>query len=149
MTFSDQLKSALLSARDEAARLRHASIGPEHLALGLLHEPRDELSIVLARQQALALSESLLAHVGAGDAPEQWVFDIPYSPEAKLAIKHMVVEAKALRHADVTCAHLLLGLLLLSDPTTRSVFASAGVTIEVTRAALRGATTDPYQTPGV
>lgn len=135
--FSDQLKSALLSARDEAARLRHASIGPEHLALGLLHEPRDELSVVLARQQALALSESLLAHVGAGDAPEQWVFDIPYSPEAKLAIKHMVVQAKTLGHAEVSCVHLLLGLLLLPQPMPRSLFESAGVTAQATHAALR------------
>lgn len=137
MMFSDQLKSALLSARDEAARLRHASIGPEHLALGLLHEPRDELSVVLAGQQTPALSDALLSRMHAGDAPEQWVFDIPYSPEAKLAIKHMVVEAKALGHADVTCAHLLLGLLLLTEPMTRSVFDSAGVTAEGTRAALR------------
>lgn len=135
--FSDQLKSALLSARDEAARLRHASIGPEHLALGLLHEPRDELSIVLARQQAPALSESLLAHVGAGDAAEQWVFDIPYSPEAKLAIKHMVVQAKTLGHAEVSCVHLLLGLLLLPQPMPRSLFESAGVTAQRTHAALR------------
>ncbi len=137
MTFSDQLKSALLSARDEAARLRHASIGPEHLALGLLHEPRDELTIVLAGQQAPALSDALLARMDAGNAPGQWVFDIPYSPEAKLAIKHMVVEAKSLGHADVTCAHLLLGLLLLTEPMPRSVFESAGVTGEGTRTALR------------
>ena len=137
MTFSDQLKSALLSARDEAARLRHASIGPEHLALGLLHEPRAELSVALARQQAPALSDALLARMDAGDAPEQWVFDIPYSAESKLAIKHMVVEAKALGHAEVSCVHLLLGLLLLPQPMPRSLFESAGVTVQSTQAALR------------
>jgi ATP-dependent Clp protease ATP-binding subunit ClpC len=134
--FSEQLKGALLSARDEAHRLRHPSIGPEHLALGLVHEPRHELSVVLPADQAPALSDALLAAMDPGTAPAQWVFDIPYSPRAKLAIKHMVSEAKVRGHAEVSCAHLLFGVLCLPERMPRAVFESVGVTAEVTRAAL-------------
>jgi hypothetical protein len=50
------------------------------------------------------------------------------------------------RDEAATCAHLLLGLLLLTEPMPRSVLESAGVTLEVTRAALRrkGGTTTSF-----
>jgi len=40
-------RRALQFAREEAARLRHDNVGPEHLLLGLLHEPDSEATQVL------------------------------------------------------------------------------------------------------
>jgi len=59
--FSEETKQALQSAAEEADRLQHSYIGPEHLILGLLNYPRSEaakallshgLSLELAREQA-------------------------------------------------------------------------------------------------
>jgi len=137
--FSDQLQSALQSARSEAARLRHESIRPEHLALGLLHEPRPEVSSLLPGERAPTLTAELLKGAGPGAGTERWAFDIPYSESARAAIKHTVSEARALGHDVVGCGHLLLGLLQVTGSIPRTVFESAGLTATGIRAALGAA----------
>lgn len=137
MAFTEDLKSALSTARSEAARLRHQSIHPVHFALGLLHEPRHEVTAVLAGASAPDLTDVLVERAGLAAGPEQWAFDIPYSDGAREVIAHALREARELGHADVGCGHLVLGLLQMQGTLPHEVLASAGLTLERTRESLR------------
>lgn len=55
--FSDQMKRVLQLAADEADRLQHAEIGPEHLLLGLLQEGQSTAAAALGVGR-MSLSEA-------------------------------------------------------------------------------------------
>src|SRR5215470_3536131 len=61
--FTDRAKRAVIAARQEAIRRRHDRVLPEHLILGLLHEPEGLAARALA---ALGISpEAVRAALGA------------------------------------------------------------------------------------
>jgi hypothetical protein len=71
LPFSKDAKRALQCAAEEATRLLHGHIGPEHLLLGLLrHEQGFALEILKERGLALSpVREALVLHVNANMSP--------------------------------------------------------------------------------
>ncbi|MDE3097123.1 MAG: hypothetical protein KGK07_14135 [Chloroflexota bacterium] len=144
--FNDRAKRVLALAQDEAIRLKHDYIGPEHLLLGLLREGEgiaagflDSLGIDLgrARRDVEATTQR-----GEGPSPREVRLD----PRTQRVVETAVQEAQARGDATVGTEHLLLGLLRVTGEdaggVAGKVIASLGIASEHVRqdltAMLRG-----------
>jgi ATP-dependent Clp protease ATP-binding subunit ClpC len=93
--FSQEVKRALNHAAEEADRLRHKHIGPEHLLLALLHEDESLAASVLSQQGVtLAAAREHVATLPATASPSGTT--VPFDGRLQ-AIKRLVDE---LSHAD-------------------------------------------------
>jgi ATP-dependent Clp protease ATP-binding subunit ClpA len=108
--FNDRAMRVLALATDEAQRFNHASIGPEHLLLGLSRDGEgvgarvlDALGATLPRLRAAVEST-----IGRGTTT---VAKIDLSEPAKTAIGNARGEAHKLGHARIGTEHLLIGLV--------------------------------------
>ncbi|MBL9078461.1 MAG: dipeptidase PepE [Planctomycetes bacterium] len=137
--FSENARQLMPLARQEAARLGHVVIRPEHLLLAILQHhctARDLLTGHGADPQTLC--EALLSVLGQtreGSAPGE---QMPFAPETKRVLENALEEAAALGHSYVGSQHLLLGMLRAEDSMPAQVLARLGVGIEPLRAAVRG-----------
>ncbi|MFL6103199.1 MAG: Clp protease N-terminal domain-containing protein, partial [Actinomycetes bacterium] len=109
--FTDRARNVVRAAQDEARRLGHASIGTEHLLLGLLAEPEGIAARALA---ALGLSlDGLRAEVertaGRGEGAPGG--HIPFQPRSKKVLELSLREALSLGHNYIGTEHILLGLV--------------------------------------
>jgi Clp amino terminal domain, pathogenicity island component len=111
--FTDRAKRTVVAAQEEAREQRHDHIAPEHLLLGLLHEPEglaaraiDTLGI-----SQHALRQGLTADLASGAGSEPASGRIPFTPRAKKVMALAVRQALLLGHNYIGTEHLLLGLL--------------------------------------
>lgn len=109
---ADDLKRALASAQDEAARLDHNHIGPLHLLVGVISE-RDGLAartlsdLGITPERAREALESTMSRGDAAFAAE----DITVTPRAQRVIDVARYESRRLAHPRAASEHLLLALL--------------------------------------
>ncbi|GIF63461.1 chaperone protein ClpB [Asanoa ishikariensis] len=109
--FTDRSRRVVILAQEEARILNHASIGTEHLLLGILKEGENVgaraltalgLSLVTARQQV----EDVVGLGGQAAGGH-----IPFTPRARRVLELALREALQLGHAHIGPEHLLLGLV--------------------------------------
>jgi ATP-dependent Clp protease ATP-binding subunit ClpA len=136
--FAADLKLALTAARDEASRLAHSRIEPLHLALGVLSVPQPALDAVLPAAARADVCNALRPRAAARTDASVWKFDIPYTDEARVAIRDAHVEARTSDHAAIGSGHLLCALLV-AHGSLRDVLDAHGISVEQVRVALRGA----------
>jgi hypothetical protein len=118
--FTPRARGVVKGAEDEARALGHGQIVPEHLALGLLHEPEGlaaraiaELGVTPeAAREALtaSLAASLAASpppAGAASPPDR----IPLTPRARKVLELTLREALLFGHNYIGTEHLLLAVL--------------------------------------
>ncbi len=134
--FSDDLKLALTHARNEALRLRHASVGAAHHALGVLRSPSPLVTAALAGVDTAVLAAEIERRLGVGTAALA-IHDIAYADDARDSIGVAVTEARALGHDAVGADHLLLGVLQVPWSVPHAVLTEHGVTPDATRARIR------------
>lgn len=122
--FNDRAKRVLALAQDEAIRLNHDYIGPEHLLLALIREGEgvaarvlDSLGVDLGSAR-----RNVEATVRRGDAttPPR---EITLHPRTKRIIEVAIEEARALGGGTVGTAHLLLGLVRVAGEDAGGVAA--------------------------
>ena len=111
--FTDRARRTVVAAQEEAREQRHDHISPEHLLLGLLHEPE---GLAARAIDALGISQDALRQgltedlaPGAGSEPVSG--RIPFTPRAKKVMALAVRQALLLGHNYIGTEHLLLGLL--------------------------------------
>ena len=130
--FTEQVRHALVVARDEAAAFDHDFIGTEHLLLGLMRDDRSIAATVLADlgMTAERVRGGVLffmgrgPHVGApGGAPE-------LTPRAQTALTLAADEARSLGDPSVGTEHALLGLMREGDGLAAGMLQMLGVTME-------------------
>jgi Clp amino terminal domain, pathogenicity island component len=133
--FTERARRAVSAAQEEARDLRHDHIFPEHLALGLLHEPE-----ALAARAISALGvtpeaarQALVAALGSLVVPEPVSGKIPFTPRAKKVLELALREALLFGHNYIGTEHLLLGLLDDEESLGDSTLADLGVTRERVR----------------
>jgi ATP-dependent Clp protease ATP-binding subunit ClpA len=124
--FTDRARRVVVLAQEEARMLHHDYIGTEHILLGLIQEgggvaakALESLGVSLeaVRQQVEEL-------VGRGQAePSE---RIPFTPQAKQALKLALAEAMALGHRYIGTEHILLGLIREGKGPAAQVLASLG-----------------------
>jgi hypothetical protein len=130
--FTLRARNSIREAAIEAREHRHDHVSPEHLALGLLHEPEglavkaiETLGVTTeAARQALIAA---LPPTGAGKPASD---KIPFGPRAKKTMALAVREALRLGHNYVGTEHILLGLLDDAEGAGSVALTELGVTRE-------------------
>src|SRR5262249_44797277 len=109
--FTEGVRRALASAREETARLRHEYVGTEHLLLGLMLVDDGAAANVLRKLNIdlveLRLDVESRARPGT-TAPRD---DAPYTTRAKKVLELAMSEARELGDSFVGTEHVLLGLI--------------------------------------
>jgi transcriptional regulator with XRE-family HTH domain len=134
--FTRRAREVVVRAEREARALRHDTVGPEHLLLGILsleEEPAaralEDLGVDLA-----AARHSVLRAVGGRGGGD--VRRLAFAPEARRALEDSLREARALGHHYIGTQHVLLGLLRDAEGIATRVLEQFEVSAEDVRRAL-------------
>lgn len=124
-----RVQKVLDHARQEAIRLHHPSIEPEHVALGLIRE-REGVAIAVLQQFHVDLDElSAKLEASLAARPQSPTDDtaVPYSPATQKVIDSGKADAQSRNHMYVGTEHLLLGILADPSNLATQVLASFSV----------------------
>ena len=132
--FSERARKVLTSAQEEAQRLNHSYIGPEHVLLGMLKEEDGVGAKVLTNLGASLTKIRSAVEFILSQGEKASVGEIGLSPGAKRAIELAIDEARYLGHNYIGTEHLLLGLLREGGGIAARVLDSFGITLERARA---------------
>ncbi|HEY3862959.1 MAG TPA: Clp protease N-terminal domain-containing protein [Verrucomicrobiae bacterium] len=117
-------RQVLKLAREEAGRLKHPSIGPADILVGLIAAGQgiafDALRLDLAAMRAEAEKQSPAAAEPA--APGK----MDYAAESKAVLTEALAEARALNHSFIGSEHILLGLLRAEDGAVKLILKALG-----------------------
>ena len=134
--FTDRVRWVLQAAREEAARLRNAHVGTEHLLLALVRDRGGVAQRVLLSFQAdlEGIRRAVESRIKQGESAIGDREELPYTSRAKKVLELAMSEARELNHRYVGTEHLLLGLLREEKGIAAQVLTAAGVTLERARA---------------
>jgi ATP-dependent Clp protease ATP-binding subunit ClpC len=127
--YTHEARQALTYARQEARRLRHKHVGPEHLFLGLLklHDPLIESLFMALHVNIDQLFQSVEFVLGSG------IIDVASDPilnaAARAALERAEKEALAEQLDFTDVEHLLFGILTAHHSLSLSVIESFGLTL--------------------
>ena len=116
--FSDRARRVVVQAQEEARRLNHSFIGPEHLLLALLRNDGTGSKALGSLGVPLeSVSRQVEESIGTGSAPST-PGHIPFKGSSKKVLELSLREALSLGHNYIGTEHILLGLLRegASDP---------------------------------
>src|SRR5690625_1041291 len=130
--FTERAQKVLALSQEEAIRLKHNSIGTEHILLGLIREGN---GIAAKALEALGInSEDIQKEVetlnGQGQSPMQ---SIHYTPRAKKVVELSQDEARKLGHSYVGTEHILLGLIREGEGVAARVLRNLDVSLNKAR----------------
>ncbi len=132
--FTDRARKVILLAKEEAKKLNHDHVGPEHILLGLIREGEGVAAVALQELgldlNTIRLSVEKMAKPGPDTL---LVGDIPFTPKAKKVVDLAVDEARRLKHNYLGTEHLLLGLLRDTEGIASQVLLSLGLDLEKVR----------------
>ncbi|WP_216322513.1 Clp protease N-terminal domain-containing protein [Deinococcus aestuarii] len=129
--YDDQARLTFHLAREEANRLGHAQVGPEHLLLGLMRVEGGGRDVLLGLGADLdRMREQVRAWTLPG--PGGAMNEAPaITPPARQVMEAASQEARALRSPITSTPHILLGLVRVEHPVTRRVLASVQADAQV------------------
>jgi ATP-dependent Clp protease ATP-binding subunit ClpC len=130
---TERARRTLFFARYEAAQAGSATIGSEHLLLGLLRESDEVVEQILQRFQLSA--EALRGELGAGpNMPEgSTAAELPLAEDSRRILLLAAHEAEVLGQPAVGNEHLMLGILRLEACPAARVLAAHGLTLVAMR----------------
>jgi hypothetical protein len=133
--FTDRARKIVQLANQEAERLGHEHIGPEHLLLGLLKEGSGVACLAIKtsgiepdglRREVEKLIQPGLVRYSRGK--------LPFTPEATKALEDARAEAYRLNNFRfVASEHLLLGMMLGNNSLVVQAINRCGLTLEQAR----------------
>ena len=128
--FSARARRALSRAQEEAERLNHNYIGPEHILLGLVRETDGVAARVLSSLgvELPKVRSAVEFIIGRGGRPSPG--DVGLTPRAKTVIELAVAEARGLGHGYIGVEHLLIGLMREGEGVAAGVLESLGVRLD-------------------
>ena len=133
----DSAKAILARAAAEAKRLDHNYVGTEHLLAAIAgSDPGTAAAKALARLgvEISKVRTALEFIVGRGDAAA--TEDLSLSPRTLTVLELARGQARALRHAKVSAADLLLGLVDEGQGIAAGIMESLGITLDRVRQAV-------------
>ncbi len=133
--FTGRAERGVIAARQEAIKRRHDHVLPEHVVLGLLHEPE---SLAAKAIVALGVSpetarEALGAALPSATADVPVSGHIPFTPRAKKVLELALRETLTLGHNYLGTEHILLGVLEEEESLGGGALAGLGITKERAR----------------
>jgi ATP-dependent Clp protease ATP-binding subunit ClpC len=133
--FSEPARAVVRDAQEEAALMRHAHVGTEHLLVGLARG--DDVAAEILHRFALdgeSTRAAVVRLVGMGEeAPAGYV---PFTPAARDALEGTLEEAMRLGHKTAEPGHILLAILRPQDALARRILHNAGAAPRDVRAEL-------------
>lgn len=128
--FTVQLLRVLSRSQEEAQRLQHNPISPEHLLLALVNESKGIAIEVLRilEVDTNELQETIEGIIDTGDRNP--LDEMSFSPRAQKVIELAKDEARNMKHHYVGIEHLLLGLISEGEGIAAGVLQRRGGTIE-------------------
>jgi ATP-dependent Clp protease ATP-binding subunit ClpC len=145
--FSEPARQSVVYAQEEARDLGHASIGTEHLLLGLLREDGVAARALEALEITLDDTRAAVERLaGRGDVPGTG--QIPFTPGAKQTLELALREALNLGHQLIATEHILLGLTRVADGVTGQIFRERGLNDRLVRGVVAKLIVRP-EPPGV
>jgi len=129
-SFTEQARTVLRLAQEEAQLLHHNAIGTEHLLLGLIGEGEGVAAKVLTSLgiDLKSVRDAVAFIIGYGNGNREGAF--PLTPLAQRAIKLAAAEAHRMNQQAIGTEHLLLGLVLEGEGRAAGVLESLGVNLE-------------------
>jgi ATP-dependent Clp protease ATP-binding subunit ClpC len=132
--FTDRARKAMALANQEAQRLNHEYIGPEHILLGLLDEGYGVAATLLKNLDVdFAKARLEVEKLAPRGSTTVAIGKLPQTIQAKKVVELTIHEARNLNHNYVGTEHLLLGLLALPESIAAQVLASFGLKLEAVR----------------
>jgi hypothetical protein len=130
--FTLRAKHSISAATEEARERRHDRVIPEHIALGLLHEPE---GLAAKAIEALGVPlesarDALVAALPPASVHEPVSGSIPFTGGAKKTMELAVREALKLGHNYVGTEHILLGVLDDEEVAGNGALTGLGITPE-------------------
>ena len=123
--FTEPARRVVVFAQDEARRLNHVHIGPEHLLLGVVREGDDVGARALA-PFGLTLDDTrrrVEADLPRGlQGPGS---HIPFTGPAKTVLEHSLQAALNLKHKHIGTEHIVLSLAREDTGTAAKVLTEA------------------------
>jgi len=131
--FTQRAQKVLQLAQEEAIRMKHESIGTEHILLGLIREgggiAAKALEAIEVSPQVIEEGIEELVGMGTGDVEPI----VHYTPRAKKVIELSVDESRKLGHSYIGTEHLLLALIREGEGVAARVLNNAGVSLNKAR----------------
>ncbi|MBF6592555.1 MAG: hypothetical protein IVW57_18750, partial [Ktedonobacterales bacterium] len=118
--FTEHARHALLLAQEEARRLNHHAIGPEHLLLGLLRDANCAAAQALVSQRITYANTRPIVETLA-PRQERFFGDVGLNEDARQVITDAVAAANLAAQPHIGTEHLLLGLLQRDSSATRAL----------------------------
>ncbi|MFH1824104.1 MAG: ATP-dependent Clp protease ATP-binding subunit [Candidatus Firestonebacteria bacterium] len=132
--FTERAQKVIMEAKEEAKRLKHDYVGPEHLLLGLVKEGTG-VAIGALKNMGVNLIklkkeiEGVLSS-GTGTMPLE---ELVFTPNAKRVLELAIEESSILSHNYVGTEHLLLGIIKESESIAARILKSFGITLDKAR----------------
>ncbi|CAM3240963.1 ATP-dependent Clp protease ATP-binding subunit [Filibacter tadaridae] len=131
--FTQRAQKVLQLAQEEAIRMKHESIGTEHILLGLIREGG---GIAAKALEAIDISLETIEQgveklVGSGTKEVGPI--VHYTPRAKKVIELSVDESRKLGHSYIGTEHILLALIREGEGVAARVLNNAGVSLNKAR----------------
>ena len=138
--FSPQVKDVISYSREEALRLGHSYIGPEHLMLGIIREG-ESLAATLLRRLSIDLVQlrkqiESMIRMAAVSSNTQSFPSIPLTTQAERILKLTYLEAKNFKASLVGTEHLLLSIMKDPDNAATKTLDGMGLDYRMIRAEL-------------
>ncbi|WP_301110065.1 ATP-dependent Clp protease ATP-binding subunit [Sporosarcina sp.] len=131
--FTQRAQKVLQLAQEEAIRLKHESIGTEHILLGLIREgggiAAKALEAINVNADTIEREVEVLVGVGSKDVGPI----VHYTPRAKRVIELSVDESRKLGHSYIGTEHILLALIREGEGVAARVLNNAGVSLNKAR----------------
>lgn len=131
--FTQRAHKVLELAQEEAIRMKHESIGTEHILLGLIREGR---GIAAKALEAIdidfeTIEQGVEQLIGMGTKDVNPI--VHYTPRAKKVIELSVDESRKLGHSYIGTEHILLALIREGEGIAARVLNNAGVSLSKAR----------------
>lgn len=132
--FTDRTRKVMKFADQEAHRLNHLHLEPEHILLGLIKEGGGVAACALKHLGVdLDLVRSRIEKVVSSGADKVSVKKRRQTARTKRVIECAMEEVRFLSHTYVGTEHLLLGMLREQENMAAQVLANVGLTLETVR----------------
>ncbi len=132
--FTERARRVIILAQEEAKRLNHSAVGPEHILLGTIREGEGVASKVL---ESLNISPTRVrAEIESAIGREERAphDEVPFSQRAKKVLELALDEARRFGHGYIGTEHLLLGLIREGEGVAARTLAAMGPDLEHVRA---------------
>lgn len=135
--FSDRVKDVISYSREEALRLGHDYIGPEHLLLGLIREGEGKaIKILVNLGVDLSKLRKSIENAIKGTITVINLNNLPLTRQAEKVLKITYLEAKLDNSTLIGTEHLLLSILREDSNVAAQILSKFGVTYDVFRSEL-------------